>query len=392
VPAGHDRFPANLVEEHLGPLRDKLGISPAQLMGLGRVEPQNEHEPFCMTVIGLKLSRRANAVSSLHGYVSRRMWANLWPWRVEEEVPIGHITNGVHVPTWLAAQMKVLYDRVLPAKWHLRTGEPDVWADFEQVPPGELWETHTTLKNRLITYARNRMVKYGQNRNLSDASIQRLQESLDRQTLLIGFARRFAPYKRASLLLRRPDALEELLSRADRPVHFVFAGKAHPSDENGKALVADLLAAAGSDRFSGRISFIPDYDMAVARAMVQGCDVWLNNPIRPREASGTSGEKVVLNGALNCSILDGWWAEMYDGRNGWEIVASDAAEPDHRDDEEAASLMATLDAITAEYHDARPLFLGRIRHAWATLGPRVTAARMLRDYEETVYRPVLGDG
>ena len=205
VPAGHDRFDGNLVEEHVGPLGDELGLSHEALVGLGRVDPQNPHESFCMTVLAFRLSRHANAVSSLHGIVSRRMWAGLWPWRSEEEIPIGHITNGVHVPTWLAAQMRVLYDRVLPINWYLRTGEPQVWAGFEQVTPGELWETHQSLKNRLIVYARTRLAVQAQRRGLSDAVVEKLSQVLNPEALTIGFARRFAPYKRADLIMRDLD-------------------------------------------------------------------------------------------------------------------------------------------------------------------------------------------
>ena len=300
---------------------DELGLNHDGLLGLGRVDPQNPHESFCMTVLAFKLSRRANAVSNLHGVVSRRMWASLWPWRSEEEIPIGHITNGVHVPTWLAAQMRVLYDRVLPANWYLRTGEPEVWAGFEAVSPGELWETHQSLKNRLIDlcpHAARRRRPSGA--TIAGRDIDRIAERRSiRKCLTIGFARRFAPYKRADLVMRDLDLLAKLVNDSNRPVQFIFAGKAHPADDNGKAILQRIFKLSRGRTFRGRVVLLEDYDINLGRHLVQGVDVWLNNPRRPLEASGTSGQKVVLNGGLNCSILDGWWAEAYDGDNGFAI-------------------------------------------------------------------------
>ena len=366
VPAGIDRFEIDLMRPYLEIWEHRWGRPFEALWELG-VDPENP-DVFNMAALALRSAGKANGVSRLHGEVSRKLFAGVG---IGDE--IGYVTNGVHTRTWTAPHFQDLFDGVLGRQW--ADGQAATWQKVTAIDD-ETLDSHRATSSRA----------------LADLMQSTTGISVDPDALIFGFARRFAPYKRASLLLRRAEALEELVSRADRPVHFVFAGKAHPSDENGKALVADLLSAAASDRFRHRISFVPDYDMNVARVMVQGCDVWLNNPIRPREASGTSGEKAVLNGSLNCSILDGWWAEMYDGRNGWDITASEAADPDQRDDEEAISLMATLEAIANEYHRARPVFLGRIRHAWATLGPRVTAARMLREYEETLYRSMAGDG
>ena len=319
VPAGHDRFNAELVEEHLGPLRDELGVSQEQLMGLGRVEPQNESEMFCMTVIGLKMSRRANAVSSLHGHISRRMWAHLWPWRVEDEIPIGHITNGVHIPSWLSWQMKQLYDRNFPHGWLDRMGESEVWQYIHSVDPGELWETHNTLKNLLLAFVRRRLSRQCRRRGESEAMIEAARTVLDPSTLTIGFGRRFATYKRATLFLSDPDRLDRIVNSQERPVQFIFAGKAHPRDEPGKQFIRMVANLRKDPRFASRIVYIEDYDINVCRHLIQGVDVWLNNPRRPLEASGTSGQKVILNGGLNMSILDGWWAEAYDGDNGFAI-------------------------------------------------------------------------
>jgi starch phosphorylase len=397
VAAGHDRFDSGLVDEHLSPLYAELGLSHEAFMGLGRVDPHRMEESFCMTVLAFKTSRRANAVSNLHGVVTRRMWRPLWPWRSEEEIPIGHITNGVHVPTWLAMQMRVLYDKVLPLNWHLKSGEPDVWANFEQVTPGELWETHEALKGRLIGYARHRLTRYAQRRKAKDAEIEKLQDVLNPQALLIGFARRFAPYKRADLVLRDIDMLGDLLQDKERPIQFIFAGKAHPADDLGKQIMQKIHRLAHDARFERRIVFLEDYDIRVARHLVQGVDVWLNNPRRPLEASGTSGQKVVLNGGLNLSILDGWWAEAFDGQNGFAIgTGVTHANQDIQDQRDAESLCEVLknEVIPLYYQrDADGLpqgWIRRMKRGVRTLGWRFNADRMVMDYVTSAYVPAAG--
>ncbi|MFZ0537985.1 MAG: alpha-glucan family phosphorylase, partial [Candidatus Sulfotelmatobacter sp.] len=319
VPAGHDRFDAELIEEHLGPLREKMGLSQESLMGLGREKPSNQQETFCMTVLGLRLSRRANAVSALHGEVSRAMWTGLCPGKPEDEVPIGHITNGVHVPSWLAPQMFRLYDRHLGTNWHEHSSEARIWEGIEDVDDGELWETHLSLKSRLLDFVRRRAIEQAKRRNEPVESLQRLAKVLSPDALTIGFARRFATYKRANLLLRDIENLASMVNDPKRPVQFVFAGKAHPNDEPGKLVLQQIAELMRNPRFADKFVFVEDYDINVGRYLVQGVDVWLNNPRRPFEASGTSGQKVVLNGGLNLSVLDGWWAEAYDGRNGFAI-------------------------------------------------------------------------
>lgn len=397
VPAGHDRFDERLVEEHLGPLRDRLGISNTQLMGLGRVEPQNEHEPFCMTVIGLKLSRRANAVSSLHGHISRRMWAHLWPWRVEEEIPIGHITNGVHIPTWLAYPMHQLYDRVLRSDWQEWMGDPAVWQNLYNVDPGELWETHNALKNRLLDFVRRRVGRQVRRRNEPDDVVEAARNVLDPNALTIGFARRFATYKRADLFFRRLEAMSALIDDPQRPIQLIFAGKAHPADEPGKHLIKRIENLRHDRRFAGRVVFIEDYDINVARHLVQGVDVWLNTPRRPKEASGTSGMKAVLNGGLNCSILDGWWAEAYNGKNGFAISDGNQHVNDEITDERDADSL-----INVLRNEVIPLFYERdadgLPQQWiemmiesiATLAPRFSAHRMVMDYVRSCYLVAAG--
>jgi starch phosphorylase len=397
VPAGHDRFAGELVEEHLGPVRDSLGISYEQLMGLGRVEPQNDHEPFCMTVVGLKLSRRANAVSALHGHITRRMWAHLWPWRVEEEIPIGHITNGVHIPSWLAWQMEQLYDRHFPADWVVRMGEPDVWQDIYNVDPGELWETHNALKNLMLTFVRRRVSRQCRRRGESEEVVEAARNVLDPNLLTIGFGRRFATYKRATLLLRDEERLLSILGDKERPVQIVFAGKAHPKDEPGKQLIKRIANTRHQERFGNRIVFVEDYDINVCRHLIQGVDVWLNNPRRPLEASGTSGQKVVLNGGLNLSILDGWWAEAYNGSNGFAIgKGSQHSSDELTDQRDGESLYQVLEErVIPTFYDRDVDGLPRkwirmMMNSIATLAWRFSAHRMVMDYTRSCYVPAAG--
>jgi len=397
VPAGHDRFEGSLIEEHLGPLRQQLGISAEQLMGLGRVEPQNENESFCMTVSGLKLSRRANAVSSLHGHVSRRMWAHLWPWRVEEEIPIGHITNGVHIPSWLAYPMQMLYDKYLGAEWQQSMGEAEVWQKIYQADPGELWETHNTLKSRLLEFVRRRLSRQCRYRNENETAVEAARNSLDPSALTIGFARRFATYKRADLFMRNFDQFAELMADANRPLQFIFSGKAHPADEPGKKLIQKIANLRRDPRFSGRIVFVEDYDINVGRHLVQGVDVWLNNPRRPLEASGTSGQKVVLNGGLNCSVLDGWWAEAFNGKNGFAIGHGtqhvDQTISDARDADEVLRVLReeVLPLFYDRDVDGLPRqWIERMTNSIATMAARFSAHRMVVDYVKQSYLVAAG--
>ncbi len=397
VPAGHDRFDRNLIEEHLGPLRDELGISTEQLMGLGRVEPQNEHETFCMTVLGLKLSRRANAVSNLHGHVTRRMWAHLWPWRVEEEIPIGHITNGVHIQSWLAWQMQQLYDRYFPAGWMRRMGEPDVWRMIHEIDPGELWETHYALKNLLLAFVRRRISRQCRRRGESDDAVEAARNILDPNILTLGFARRFATYKRAVMILSDFDRLAAMVNDTQRPIQLIFAGKAHPADEPGKQLIQRIANLRHDPRLAGRIAFVEDYDINVCRHMIQGVDVWLNNPRRPLEASGTSGQKAVLNGALNLSILDGWWAEAYDGSNGFAISKGTSHVDDRvTDARDAADLYRVLsEEVIPLYYD-RDIdnlprhWIKRMMNSISSLAWRFSADRMVADYVRQAYLHAAG--
>jgi glycogen phosphorylase len=396
VPAGHDRFDADLVEEHLGPLRESLGISKESFMALGREQTESD-ERFCMTVLGLKLSRRANAVSSLHGEVSRAMWTGLSPGKTEDTVPIGHITNGVHVPSWLAPQMFRLYDRHLGTGWHLRSSEAKIWDGIDNVDDGELWETHFNLKSQMIEFVRRRAVKQATRRDEPIEVLQRLERVLSPDALTIGFARRFATYKRANLILADIEKLAGMVNDPKRPVQFVFAGKAHPLDEPGKRVLQQIAQLMRDPQFSDKFVFVEDYDINVGRHFVQGVDVWLNNPRRPLEASGTSGQKVVLNGGLNLSVLDGWWAEAYDGLNGFAIgigrTHSDMNVHDTRDGED---LMRVLheEVIPLYYQrdrDGLPRgWIKRMKRTIRTLGWRFNADRMVMDYTLRCYVPAAG--
>jgi starch phosphorylase len=396
VPAGHDRFDADLMEEHLGPLRESLGLSKENFMALGRENPKSD-ERFCMTVLGLKLSRRANAVSSLHGEVSRAMWTGLSPGKTEDAVPIGHITNGVHVPTWLAPQMFRLYDRHLGTGWQHHSSEAKIWDGIENVDDGELWETHFNLKSQMIDFVRRRAVKQAARRDESRGMLQQLERTLSPDALTIGFARRFATYKRANLLLADIEKIAAMVNDPKRPVQFVFAGKAHPLDEPGKRVLQQIAQLMRDPKFSDKFVFVEDYDINVGRHLTQGVDVWLNNPRRPLEASGTSGQKVVLNGGLNLSVLDGWWAEAYDGMNGFAIgngrTHSDMNVHDARDGED---LMRVLrDEVIPLYYqrdrDGLPRgWIRRMKRTIRTLGWRFNADRMVMDYTIKCYVPAAG--
>jgi glycogen phosphorylase len=397
LPAGHDRFDAALIDEHLGPLGDRLGLSHDALMGLGRENPNNHNEEFCMTVLALKLARRANAVSALHGEVSRAMWKGLHPDKPEDGVPIGHITNGVHVPSWLAPQMFRLYDRHLGTGWHEHSGEPHLWESIESVDDGELWETHLSLKSRLIEFVRSRGVEQAVRRGEPPDAVQRCSRMLSPDALTIGFARRFATYKRANLILADIEKLAALTTDPKRPLQFIFAGKAHPLDDPGKRVLQQIVGLMQDRKFSNNFVFVEDYDINVGRHLVQGVDVWLNNPRRPLEASGTSGQKVVLNGGLNLSVLDGWWAEAYDGLNGFAIGAgrtnSNADVHDARDSEDLYRVLReeVIPLYFQRDRDGLPRgWIKRMKRTIRTLGWRFNADRMVMDYTQKCYVPAAG--
>ena len=396
VPAGHDRFNLQMLDESTGPLRQRLGLDHYHFHALGRVNPNNPHETFCMTVLALKMSRHRNGVSNLHGRVSRRMWHGLWPHFESRDVPIGHITNGVHTSTFLAPQMRALYDKYLERDWELRQDQADAWSGLDRVDPAELWEVHQLMKSNLLDFIQYRVEHQQAPRGDADGQVTP-GHAFAPDVLTIGFARRFATYKRAALLFEDPERLHALLNHPTRPVQFVFAGKAHPADKPGKKLIQRIVDASRDPAFAGRVVFLANYDLNTGRKLVQGVDVWLNNPRRPEEACGTSGQKVVLNGALNCSVLDGWWAEAYDGANGFAIGnREEIPEIERHDAHDLAALYATLENEVVPLYYNRdetglPLqWIARMKWAIISLGWRFNANRMVLDYLRNAYLPAVG--
>jgi starch phosphorylase len=374
VPAGIDRFPPDLMEKYFAGFAAQCGITLEQLMTIGLRRDEND-ERFNMAVMGMRLAGHSNGVAKLHGAVSRSMFASLWPQVPLDEVPIGSITNGVHAHTWVAPRVASLFASGIHPVWD--GADADTWDGARKLDDATVWAVRNQGRQELVRFVRERLGA----------------DLLEPDALTIGFARRFATYKRATLLLSRVDRLTAMLLDDDRPVQFVFAGKAHPADQPGKEMIQAIERFSRDSGVRRRFVFIPDYDMAIARAMYHGADVWLNNPRRPLEACGTSGMKAALNGALNCSILDGWWDEAYDGRNGWAVEsADDDPNLDRRDQREAASLFGLLEQdVVPLFHDrvdGLPLgWLERVKHNWATIGPVFTASRMVRDYTTTYYEP-----
>jgi starch phosphorylase len=397
VDAGHDRFPPELVDDHLEPLRRSLGLSQHEFLGLGRIRPEDHREALCMTVLAFKMSRYANGVSALHGRITRKSWQVLWPHHREDEVPVGHITNGVHVPTWLAPAMQELYAKHVGADWRAHQHDPQMWSRIENVPDAELWETHRVLKAALVHFVRRRVAEQRRRNEYPEDLVKAAEVALDPDALTIGFARRFATYKRASLIFSDIARLKRLLGNSQRPVQLVFAGKAHPADRPGQEVLRQVHEAAFDGDMKNKVLFIEDYDINVGRHLVQGVDVWLNNPRRPQEASGTSGQKVLLNGGLNFSVLDGWWAEAYDGLNGFAIgdgiTHVSVEEQDRRD---AASLYDTLEnQVIPIYYDRDDQgvprgWVERMKRTIRTLGWRFNTDRMVIDYARNCYLPAAG--
>jgi starch phosphorylase len=397
VPAGIDRFPRELIERYFGGWASEVGISLDQLMDLGHRPGDAVDEPFNMAVMGLRLAGRSNGVAKLHGAVSREMFGDLWPDVPTDEDPIGSITNGVHAQTWVAPEMADLLTRHVLPGWHEAGG--DRWDLLLEARDDELWRVREQGREQLVAFVRQRLRDQLIARGLSASDVEWTDSVLDPKALTICFARRFATYKRATLLLSRPERLRALLLSGDRPVQIVFAGKSHPADDSGKELIRQIVAFASDPEIRHRVVFVEDYDIAVARALLQGADVWLNNPRRPQEACGTSGMKAALNGALNLSILDGWWDECFDGENGWAISSAEHEEDlERRDEIEAGSLFELLERQVVPLFYERwqgPVprrWVQRMERSLTTLGPFVTAARMVRDYTEQLYEPAAASG
>jgi starch phosphorylase len=397
VEAGHDRFEPELVEETLGPLREALGLDEGGLLALGRVHADDAQEPFCMTVLGLRMSRARNGVSAIHGRVSRRMWHALWPDRSEDEVPIGHVTNGVHLASWLAEPMAALYERHIQDGWRYQAPCPAAWCVVDRVDDEEFWEQHQILKAGLLEFVRRRVRQQAEARGEEPPRRPDGSPCLDPAVLTIGFARRFADYKRADLLFRDPERLDRLVNHEKRPVQLIFAGKAHPDDEPGKQLIQKVVQPTRDPRFQGKIVFIENHDINVSRHLAQGVDLWLNTPRRPNEACGTSGQKAVLNGGLNLSTLDGWYAQAYDGTNGFAIgTGEEHAEPEEQDRRDLDSLFHVLEDQVAplfydrDADDVPRRWVARQKQAIRTLAWRFSARRMVKDYTLECYLPAAG--
>ena len=421
VPAGIDRFDRELVARHFSGDAALPGVPVDRVLALGAEGwPGGDPALFNMAAMGLRLAQRANGVSSLHGKVSRAMFGGLWPGFDADEVPITSITNGVHAPTWIDPAVVRLGAREIgpeAAEDAMTSGEAASWRAFGAIPDQDVWELRRTLRAQLVDEARRRLRASWRQRGAGAAELGWIEDALDPEVLTIGFARRVPSYKRLTLMLRDPQRLRRLLLHPERPVQIVVAGKAHPADDGGKRLIQEMVRFADDPELRHRIVFLPDYDMGMAARLYPGCDVWLNNPLRPLEACGTSGMKAALNGCLNLSVLDGWWDEWYDGENGWAIPtaegtgsAADAAgaagssgsatalDPDRRDDLEAAALYDLIEnQVAMRFYDRGPDGLPRrwiemVRHTLATLGPKVLAGRMVREYVDRLYAPAARAG
>ncbi len=395
VPAGNDQFPLWLLDKYFSQVWTELGMTRDQFIDLGR-QAQPWGEMFVMPVLALHLSERANAVSELHGRVSRKMWNFLWPDKAERDVPIGYVTNGVHTKTWLARRMGLLFDAYLPTGWLNHIDELAYWEDIRSIPDDELWGVLRHLKNKLVSFANEQTRQAWLNGRITPAQAVAGGVFMEPYALTIGFARRFATYKRANLIFHDLDRLTRILTDTHMPVQIVFAGKAHPADEPGKLIIQEVYRAVKDSRSGGRLVFIEDYDMNIARYLVQGVDVWMNTPRRPNEASGTSGMKAALNGTLNFSVLDGWWREGYNGQNGWAIGSErEFANPDEQDAADAASIYDLLEnQVIPLYYDRNPEkiptgWLEMVKESMRTLIPQFSLCRMLKEYMTDYYVPAI---
>ncbi|MBN1557695.1 MAG: alpha-glucan family phosphorylase, partial [Lentisphaerae bacterium] len=392
VPAGNETFPQDMLKPHLAVLGKALDLDPARILAWGQPRPKEPQAELMMTVLGLRMAHFSNGVSRLHGRVARRMWSYLWPTRPEDEIPLNHVTNGIHVPSWLSNDNAALFDRYLGPEWRDRPGEKKVLARIARIPDEELWRAHETAKARLIRAAREVGERQYRARNASLTDIAEIRNVLRHDALTIGFARRFASYKRATLLLMDPERLKAILSDEKHPVQIVFAGKAHPSDNGGKELIRRIVHFARQPEMRRKIVFLEDYNIRLARYLVQGSDVWLNNPRRPEEASGTSGMKAAVNGVLHCSTLDGWWDEGYTAEAGWAIGRGEAFDNhEYQDKVESQALYNVLE------NEVIPCFFDRaderVPQKWVALMKgsihnvmaSYTSHRMMWEYDRRFY-------
>jgi starch phosphorylase len=397
VPAGHDEFPLWLVDKYFSRYWSDLGLDRESFIDTAR-EERPWGETFSMATLAIRASSMRNGVSALHGQVAREMWSHVWPDLSPSEVPIDHITNGIHIMTWLARRIRTLYDEYLDPAWLQRLDDPEIWHKIDDIPEEELWEIHRHLKRKLAAYMRARVRPAWMAGRVHPVQVVASGALLDPYALTIGFARRFATYKRANLILRQPERLLDIVNDSERPVQVIFAGKAHPADEPGKQLIQDVYRFVKRSENGGRLVFLEDYDMNLARYLLQGVDVWLNTPRRPNEASGTSGEKAAINGVVNFSILDGWWQEGYNGQNGWAIGdRRDYSDPAIQDEGDAESLYRTLEEeIIPLYYErsAKDIPMEWVRlmkSSMQTLTPRFSMTRMMKEYISKMYIPAMAE-
>lgn len=392
VPAGNDAFPRDLMQLYFADYPTQVGISFDDFFSFGQATV-NKIDAFSMTILALRTSRHSNGVSKLHGAVSRHLWKDVWAGVPEDEVPITSITNGIHTKTWLAPEFAALYDKYLPG-WEEHLTDVEFWRGVIDIPDEELWKTHQKLKQRLVEFVRERVRAQRQRLGESPESLRKVNSLLDPEILTIGFARRFATYKRGNLLFSDLERLKRIVKNAERPVQFIFSGKAHPKDEGGKRLIQEVYRWSRDEELEDRIVFLEDYDTYIGRRLTQGVDLWLNNPLRPLEASGTSGMKLPPNGGLNLSVLDGWWCESYNGKNGWAIGAEIADGPvEFQNEVDTASLFHILENQIIPLYYAKPD--GRLPLAWLQLmresirsvTPIFNTQRMVQEYNELLYEP-----
>lgn len=398
VPAGNDYFDNDLMMAYFADYAPKLGISPKVLLGLGRKDPRDDNELFCMTVLALRLSSYSNAVSRLHSQVSRRMWQSIWSRFPAEDIPIRGITNGIHIPSWISDEIADLYDRYLGPRWVEDPDHQRIWEGVLQIPDSELWRARQRLGDRMVAFARTRLREQLEKRGASQSEIEKARESLNPEHLTIVFSRRFATYKRAVLIFRDKERLARIVNDPMRPVQFIFAGKAHPQDQEGKQFIKEIVQTAKTEPFRQRIVFIEDYDYSVSQVLVQGADVWLNNPRRPLEACGTSGMKASANGALNLSILDGWWDEAYQPENGWAIGSGEEyGDPTYQDDVESRAIYDLLEkeVVPLFYErgeDGIPRkWVAKMKSSMHNLCPVYNSNRMVQEYTSRCYEPCDGN-
>ncbi len=396
VPAGNDEFPLWLVDKYFSDLWPKLGLDREGFIDLARHQV-SWGEVFSMPILAIRMAEKVNGVSELHGQVARNMWNFLWPEKKAHDVPISYITNGVHTGTWLARRMGVLFDEHLPNGWRTHLDDPEMWEDVKDIPDEALWQVRLHLKRKLVWYMQERARQQWLSDSVHPVQVVASGALIDPYMLTIGFARRFATYKRAGLILKDFDRLLAMINKPNMPVQIIFAGKAHPADEPGKMLIQEVYRKVKKAETGGRLVFLEDYDMNLARFLVQGVDVWLNTPRRPNEASGTSGQKAALNGVLNFSVLDGWWREGYNGKNGWAIGEDKQyTDPNLQDTEDLASLYSILEnEIIPLYYDQRSgdnmseKWVQMVKECIRTLAPRFSMSRMVKEYTEELYLPVM---